>query len=54
MELEKSLSAHRQQIKDGIAQMLITLYKVKHNGQMPNWENGDEFVVEDAENDNCH
>lgn len=52
--IEQSLSALRQQIKDDIALMLITLYKIKHNGQMPNWENGDEFVIEDAENDNCH
>ena len=54
MNAQNELTAFRNNVKDSICSMLAGIYLAKHNGVMPDWSNGEEIIVEDTENDNCH
>lgn len=54
MNAQNELTAFRNNVKDSICNMLVSIYLSKHNGLMPDWSKDEEIIVEDTENDNCH
>lgn len=54
MNAQNELIAFRNKIKDSICSMLISIYMEKHNGDMPDWGNNVDIIVEDTDSDNCH
>ncbi len=44
-KLANELRCFLVKVKEEIASCLILIYKSKHNGLLPNWENGEEIVV---------
>lgn len=54
MNALNELTAFRNNVKDSICNMLVSIYLAKHNGVMPDWSNGEEIIVEDTDSDNCH
>lgn len=51
MNVRNKLNDFRYNVKEQICNMLTDIYKYQHNGQLPNWENDEDIVVEDNE---CH
>jgi hypothetical protein len=54
MNAQNELTAFRNNVKDSICSMLVSIYLAKHNGVMPDWSRGEEIIVEDTDSDNCH
>jgi hypothetical protein len=54
MNAQNELIAFRNNVKDSICSMLVSIYLAKHNGVMPDWSRGEEIIVEDTDSDNCH
>lgn len=44
----KQLSEFRETIKEQICGCVVDLYKSQNEGNLPNWEQGEEIVVDDS------
>lgn len=51
MNVKDKLNDFCYNVKEQICNMLTDIYKYQHNGQLPNWENDEDIVVEDND---CH
>ena len=54
MNAQNELTAFRNNVKDSICSMLVSIYLAKHNGVMPDWSKEVRRLSLRILSDNCH